>query len=377
MNPRVLKFGGMALRDGSAVRRALALVASCGGERPVLVVSAHGETTGMLRRAAHAAASGEAYSEPLRAVRLAHRGLLAQLGLDPETCDRYLALFTHIAEAIAARRQLVRRDLDAALSLGERMSARIVARALVAAGVDATPVDAWDLGLAYDSGSSLAGSAQVRARLDELEGVPVVTGFVAKDSHGNLTTLGPDGSDLSAAVLAEALGAEELQLWKTVGGVSSADPSLVPEAHVLSALRYDEAATLARLGARVLHANTIEPVERARIPVRVRDVDNPGAMGTGIDAEGAGGLRRLPFALVAVEPAEQDVARIQLVGGNAARLASDATRLLAAEGVEVLDVAQTHAPVPLLDLGLAGRQRVAALRILHAAFVPAEVVLRR
>lgn len=284
---RVMKFGGAALADGPCIERVCALVREQGGPRPILVVSAHQGVTEMLETVARSAAEGIQEGDR---VRIRHRTILRQLGLDSELLDRHFSEFFGLLDGIAQRGRLALDERDLALSFGERMSARIVAHALRAHGVLATPVDAFDLGLTSDSshGNALPLSeslGDVRSALEQVTGIPVVTGFLAKDRHGNLTTLGRNGSDLTAALVAEAVGAAELQLWKTVGGLMTADPKLVPDARVIERLGFAEAAEYAFHGAEVLHGAALAPARRAGITVRLLDVTQPDAAGTRLDPQ--------------------------------------------------------------------------------------------
>jgi len=222
-------------------------------------------------------------------VRIRHRTLLRQLSLDSELLDRYFAELLGLLSGIRRRGRLLSGERDLVLSHGERMSARIVARALGDAGVQATPVDAFDLGLTTDSMHGAARplracAAAIRAALEQVPGVPVVTGFLAQDRHGNLTTLGRNGSDLTAAIVAESVGASGLELWKAVGGVMTADPAIVSEARVIERLGFEEAAELAFHGADVLHPAALAPALRGGVEVRILDVRHPAAPGTRIEA---------------------------------------------------------------------------------------------
>lgn len=280
---RVLKFGGAALADGPSVRRACRIVAEgAAAGPPVVVVSAHRGVTDLLETVALAAAAGRIEAA---GVRIRHRSLFAQLGLPSELLDRFWRELLQLLAQVRERGSLGAAELDLALSFGERSSARVVARVLDGLGVPATPVDAWDLGFLTDSNHGRARplegiDAAIRAALEEVPGVPVVTGFLAKDRRGNLTTLGRNGSDVTASVIAEAIGARELEFWKAVGGILTADPALVPDARTLASVTYDEAAELAFHGARVLHPAAIAPAVRARAAVRVRDVHAPDDPGT-------------------------------------------------------------------------------------------------
>lgn len=301
---RVLKFGGAALRDGPAIERVTRIVREHGGDCPVLVVSAHEGITDMLENAARGAAQGESEFSDLR---VRHRSILSQLGLDPELCDRHHRQLAQLLGQIARKEQLPLRDLDLVLSFGERISARIVARALECAGQPATPVDAYDLGFRTDSnhGSArpLAGiGASIREALADVPGIPIVTGFLAHDSDGNLTTLGRNGSDLTASVLAEALApaspdSVEIQFWKCVPGILTADPDLVPDARRIPELTYEEAAECAFHGSRILHPASVAPAIRGEVAVRVLDVRNPEAPGTRFVTTHPGPERTGPLAI--------------------------------------------------------------------------------
>jgi aspartate kinase len=308
---RILKFGGVALRDGPAVRRVVGIVRSHGGERPLVVVSALGGVTAQLEAAVDRAAEGAFEWDPIR---IRHRTLLRQLDLPGDLLDRHLrelhgilASLSHPGAIAGGPEGTRRRFRDFVLSFGERMSARIVAAALRAAGTEATPLDAHDLGL-VTAGGRLGppedAPERVLASIRGVPGVPVVTGFLALDDHGHLTTLGRNGSDLTAAWLGAATGAEEVQLWKRVPGLLTADPALVPAARPLDRVGWQEAEEIARHGPGVLHPGSVEPAHRAGIPIHVRDLDHPDAPGTRIEGE------RVHRGLFAV--AHRDVAALRI-----------------------------------------------------------------
>jgi aspartokinase len=148
----ILKFGGAALADGEGVRRVAGIIAerwqNTPNERTVVVVSAHRGVTDLLGAAAWAASRGEV--DPSR-VRVRHRALLRELGLPSDLLDRYWREWGQFLEGLAHASPLSAAQLDLALSFGERLSARIVARVCTDFGLPAVPVDAWDLGLVSDS----------------------------------------------------------------------------------------------------------------------------------------------------------------------------------------------------------------------------------
>ncbi len=325
----VFKFGGAALADGPGVGRVVSIVADRSNPL-IIVVSAHSGVTAVLRELAEDAVHGRA---DVAKVRIRHRSLCTQLGLESELLDRYWVELAQLLAGIADRGSLSAQDRDAVLSIGERVSARIVARSLRARGVFATPVDAFDLGFVAEDEEGRVrpradSGANVRLALEGVPGVPVVTGFLARTESGLLTTLGPNGSDWTASWLAEAVQATELVFWKTVPGIMTADPHLVPKARVIERLPYADAFELARHGAEVLHPNSIEPARRANVHVTIRDVLNPAGAGT---------------ELVELAPSSEPVGitttrengplmRIAVVGG--ASFTERAVRVLRDEGIE-------------------------------------------
>jgi aspartate kinase len=120
--------------------------------------------------------------------------------------------------------------------------------------------------------------------------VPVVTGFYGVDNEGHATLFGRGGSDYVAGILADALDASVIELWKDVPGFLAADPRMVPDARVLHQLGYAEAAELAQFGAKVLHPRAVEPAQARHIPIVVRGVHDPDAAGTTVSVPAGTGL---------------------------------------------------------------------------------------
>ncbi|MCL2472885.1 MAG: aspartate kinase, partial [Treponema sp.] len=112
--------------------------------------------------------------------------------------------------------------------------------------------------------------------------IQIVTGFIAKDEKGNITTLGRGGSDLSATMIGASCRAEEVQVWKDVDGILTADPRIVKNAKPVETVTYEAASELAYFGAQVLHPRAMQPCMRTGTPVRVKNSYNPEAQGTRI-----------------------------------------------------------------------------------------------
>jgi aspartate kinase len=132
---------------------------------------------------------------------------------------------------------------------------------------------------------------RIRSALAGWREVPVITGYIAKDAAGDITTLGRGGSDFSASIFGAALGAEEIQIWTDVDGVMTADPRLVKQARLLKKLSFAEASELAFYGAKVIHPATMVPAVRKNIPIRVLNTYRPEFEGTTIVRDLAPGER--------------------------------------------------------------------------------------
>ena len=291
---RILKFGGTSVGSAEALARVRDIVAGQLDARPVVVVSAHSGVTDELLALAERAARGR-YS--LRKLRRRHSELYREIGVDPALADELLDELDDLLRGLTLVRELTPRTLDRVASFGERISARGVAAYFVNEGIKAVACDAFDLGLRTDSRFTAATPdpacyPDLRRNLKQLtrKSVPVVTGFVAKDAKGEITTLGRSGSDFTATLLGAAVRADEVQIWTDVDGVMTADPRIVPAARSIPVLSIAEASELAYYGARVIHPATMLPAVERRIPVCVRNTSLPDRPGTTILAQ-AGSTR--------------------------------------------------------------------------------------
>jgi aspartate kinase len=290
----VMKFGGSSLATPERVTYVARLIKKHveQGYKPMIVCSAMGKTTNSLISAGDFALSGQVYVEALRTM---HINTINTLELSPVTVvqiDELLAELAKLLEGIKYIGELTPRTKDALVSFGERMSVRIVAATLNKMGVPAQAFDSWTLGMRTTSEFGNAEVkeetyANVKSITSKLDGliVPVITGFIGKDDQGRITTMGRGGSDLTATVIGSAAGVDEIQVWKDVDGIMTADPRLVKTALPVNEVTYDEAAELAYFGAEVLHPISMQPAIKSKIPVRVKNSYNPSAVGTTITAK--------------------------------------------------------------------------------------------
>jgi bifunctional aspartokinase / homoserine dehydrogenase 1 len=303
---QVMKFGGTSVGDASCIARVCAIVKDASREYSVLVVvSAMSGVTNRLIEAATRAEAGERENAALLidSLRKQHDVALNALIRDAATKKRLtlrieglLNEATRLCDGTALIRELTPRTLDTVSSLGERLSAPLVAAALEETGVATEAVEATELivtdgyhGAAEPAIERTREKCETRLRPLLKQGiVPVVTGFIGATPEGVLTTLGRGGSDYSATILGAAISSDEIIIWTDVNGVLSADPRLVPEARTIPEISYREAAELAYFGAKVLHPKTLRAVVAAEIPVWIRNTFEPQNPGTKITLHGSG-----------------------------------------------------------------------------------------
>jgi aspartate kinase len=288
-----MKFGGTSLAGTERLVNLGEIVRGQIHRKPLLVLSAMGDTTDQLLEAAGGALKKGFVS--IEKIEDLHLKVIADLKLGPALQKEIKTLLWELGSlltGISLTRELTGRTRDCLVSFGERMSVRIAAAYLRTINFKAQAFDAWDLGFLSDSSfgqAELRQESWVRIASSTptliAEGIlPVITGFIAKDENGNITTLGRGGSDLSATVIAAACKAEEVQVWKDVDGILTADPRLVKDARPVDKVTYDEAAELAYFGAQVLHPRAMQPCMKTGTPVLVKNSYNPAAPGTRIEA---------------------------------------------------------------------------------------------
>jgi len=291
---KVMKFGGTSLGSPETILRCAELVEremKKSGAKPVVIVSAHAKVTDRLLEAARKAVKGDVES-PFQAVAKRHHEILDGLKLPRAIADKLLDELHDLLKGIHMVKEVTPRLYDYVASFGERLSARCFAALMRARGhADAEAFDAYELGFMTDSKFMNAKplpdtyeriAAAFKAHASKL---CIVTGFIAKDKNGDITTIGRSGSDFSAAIFGAALHSAEIQVWKDVPGVMTCDPTLFKDARPLARLSFAEASELAYYGAEVLHPSTMTPAVKNNIPIRVLHTFDPEAPGTLITTE--------------------------------------------------------------------------------------------
>ena len=298
--PHIHKFGGASLADAASMRHAVTIVLQQPAPPPkVVVISAMAGVTDVLLDAADRAAHGDVTQarSAAQALRTKHtetaRALVRRgprLDALVQMIDTAIAELEQLAGGLGVLRELTPRTVDYIVARGERLSAQLFSTALGEAGCQVAYVDATEViqtdgvfgRAAPDLGRTDRSARRVLAPLLAQGTVPVVPGFLGATPEGQVATLGRGGSDLTATLLARALGAEEVSLWKDVPGLLTADPRIVPDARVVPQVHVREAAELAYYGAKVLHPRALIPVIKRKVAIRIRPFADPASLGTEI-----------------------------------------------------------------------------------------------
>ncbi len=296
-NMVVMKFGGASIANGERMLHVAKVIQKFGRKKKILVIvsAMQGVTdnlialfqrykTGKIAEGAHA----------IQMLRQMHVNTLGELKLNKEEyrhVEKSVSdLFEELNSYLTGHDAYTLSDCDYILSFGERVSSYLVAAALKRYGIQADVVDASSIIVAteaYSNARVFLGPTRIKSRKVLLpllanKIVPVVTGFFASTKRGAIVTLGRGGSDYSATVLANALSATEVILWKEVDGVFGEDPKKNSQAKLYLRLSYKRAMDLARKGAKVLHPEAIKPAAAKGIVIWVRNIFRPDFAGTKI-----------------------------------------------------------------------------------------------
>ena len=375
MSWTVHKFGGSSLRDGDAIAHVGHLLSAREDSSQAVVVSAMAGVTDALIALAQDAAGGDpGWLEALARLRQRHLQCAEDLNIAAEASAALNQSFDrqrHLLEGLELLGSLPREALDLVSGLGETWSARLLAgwfaaHRASAAYLDAREViriDQAELGpvLRFDESRHLLDHWLADVAPSRL----VMTGFCCRDGQGRITTLGRNGSDYSATLLAALLEADAVQIWTDVDGVLSADPGRVPQAESVARLSYMEAFELAYFGARVLHPQTMAPVLGRGIPVHIRSTHRPDLPGTRIDAAGA------PTPPIKGVSSIRDLALINVEGAGMLGVPGTAERVFATlhrAGISVRMISQGSSEHSICCV-LAQAQAAQAQQALQAEFV--------
>ena len=262
----VMKFGGTSVGSAEALKRVANIVADKEGEKVVVVSAMSGITNYLVSIVDNPLTDLDGILEQFATKHLA---TAAQL-FEGETLDEFRSEFEARMAGLRAAIEADRDDPfygDAVVSQGERFSSLLLAYVLRSMGHKSVALTSEDAGIVA-VGQPMSGSADL---LNTATGmtmkvkpllamgvIPIITGFYGVNSQKRPLTFGRGGSDYSAAVVANAIDADMLEIWTDVDGFMSADPRIIPDAVKIDEMNFGEAAELAYFGAKVLHPRTIE-----------------------------------------------------------------------------------------------------------------------
>ena len=307
---QILKFGGKSLANGKGLETVLSIISNkvAQGQEIAVVVSARDKATDQLESMLERAARGEDISGDFTAFKE------YQIAGEDIDFSEEFSVLQRIFDGVSLLGDYNDKIKDNTLAQGEVLSAKYVAHLLRKRGIQAAFADSRQFYVT----NSLFGNAQLQEEASHKRTLdyfaqfpkgttPIVTGFIAANELGQTTTLGRNGSNYSASILANILNAEELQNYTHVDGIFTANPELVTDAKIIERLSFEEANELANFGTSILHAKTIIPLLEKKIPLRILNTFKPNDAGTLIceAQDSIGGIRAISvlenYALVILE----------------------------------------------------------------------------
>lgn len=286
---RIFKFGGASVKDASAVRNMTEIVKSFADGPLVIVVSAMGKTTNALEKVHDARFRGDSYNSYLSEIRNYHEAIIHELfGADPSgerALQNQLDLLDEVLQKSCT--QHYDREYDQIIVFGELISTAIIRAWFDKCSIPTYWADARTIvrtdnryrDARVDWPLSEQAVAVLRTELEAGRHC-IIQGFIGSDAEGYSTSLGREGSDFTAAIMAYLLNAQDVTIWKDVPGMLNADPKWFNNTVKLDSISFKEAIELAYYGASVIHPKTIKPLQNKGIPLYIKSFLDPVAPGT-------------------------------------------------------------------------------------------------
>jgi aspartate kinase len=305
MDIKVFKFGGASVNSAKGVRNVATILSLYPDDHIAMIISAMGKTTNALEELLNFYLADDAVAmvESFYRIKTFHFDILQELFKEQhhpafevlEALFGDLQKYLRDGQLISGKKREYNFEYDQVVSYGELLATAIVHYYLIKTGINSRLFDAHKL-IRTDSAHRDAKvdwaftGKNIRLKIKEFFGlnpssrkVAVIPGFIGGDREGHTTTLGREGSDYTAAIVAHSLKTKEVTIWKDVPGVMNADPKWFKHAKKLEVLSYREAIELAYYGASVIHPKTIKPLENANITLHVKSFLKPEQEGTTIE----------------------------------------------------------------------------------------------
>lgn len=284
---KVFKFGGASVSSADAVRNSVNILKMYPGNK-VLVISAMGKTTNALEIVARKYFNNDAEVwSAFQDVKAYHQGIVTELWGEPTELPELERLFAQLSTRLTGERSLnFDYDYDQIVAFGELLSTQIISLYFNKIGLRNHWIDVRnclktdDLYREANVDWELSASLAKHVFTFESDDLYITQGFIGGTSTNQTTTLGREGSDYTAAILANLLDAEDVSIWKNVPGILNADPDFFANTQKLDELSYKEAIELSYSGAKVIHPKTIKPLQNKNIPLFVKSFIEPEGAGT-------------------------------------------------------------------------------------------------
>lgn len=348
---KVLKFGGSSVGTSERIENVITILKSYKNEKISVVFSAFQTVTDNLIKLGELAKdSNEEYNKLLDEVKKKHIDAIDALipkskrKKSNEYVDFLFNDLYGMLKGVYLLRELTPRTLDYLTSFGERLSCFIIAEALNAKGIkseflNASIVVKTDSNFNYAKVDFEKTNKNIKDYFSEhTDKIQIVTGFIASNDDGEITTLGRGGSDYTASIFGAALKVEEIQIWTDVDGILTADPRKVKESYPLKAVTYEEAMELSHFGAKVIHPPTMLPALKSGIKIRIKNTFNPKYPGTVIVKRD----NTIKFNLKGISSID-DIALLTIKGGGMVGVTGIASRLftaLASKEINIILITQ-------------------------------------
>lgn len=295
---RVFKFGGASVKDPEAVKNVGAILSLYEGEKIIVVVSAMGKTTNKLEDILSCLLANEhhKFHQLTNDLHTYHHDILGELFR-----EKHFKIFQVIDLIFDDLRQLSNQKIsdklgfeyDQIVSIGELISSHIVHEYLIEMGFKSSWIDArkmirtdtnyQEANVDWETTKELISQCMESAFIGS--DILVTQGFIGHSADGSTTTLGREGSDYSAGIIAYCCEAENVTIWKDVPGMLNADPKYFQNTKKLDKISFKEAIELSYYGASVIHPKTIKPLQNKNIPLFVKSFIEPLGEGTEIQSE--------------------------------------------------------------------------------------------
>lgn len=292
----VRKFGGSSVNGAKQFIALAEIIKPYINEKSVIVVSAMGKTTNRLVSFNENLTHNDIIfaDNDLKVIEDSHRDVINELELGElaeEILKKHLSLLRTIKDSVAINLDITESQKDAVLAVGELLSSHLLAIYFNKIGYNSEFLDSRQVIKTNSDYSNAEVELSVTFQLvseaiNDLHSkcnIIIMGGFIASDMKNRTTTIGRGGSDYTAAIVANSIDAELLEIWTDVDGVMTIDPKFSNDARRILHLSYDEAAELAYFGAKVLHPKTIGPAIKKNIPILVKNTFKPQLQGTRIE----------------------------------------------------------------------------------------------